>query len=245
MWIPRWLGETYSKLYVELGVELFELRDVERILDVSDPRARILIHHLRKRGLVLVFERKRPRLYRLLSPENFILLASGKVEKVEIAQERYVQLIYDCFRAVDKLVGLRSFVVYGSVARGEASPNSDLDILVVSDDFEGSLGERVDFLLRSVKREVGRELEFLRERGYYTFLSFYPLKSSEAEKAPLLLLDMVEDAVVVYDEGGFFRGVVEVLRKRLAELGARRIRGERGLYWDLKPDYRPLEVVPL
>ena len=50
-------------------------------------------------------------------------------------QERYVQLIYDCFRAVDRAVKLTSFVIYGSVARGSASPTSDLDVLVVSDDF--------------------------------------------------------------------------------------------------------------
>ena len=53
------------------------------------------------------------------------------MKRVSVPQERYVQLIYDFFRVVDRLVDLTSFVVYGSVARGEASPTSDLDILVV------------------------------------------------------------------------------------------------------------------
>jgi len=245
VWIPRWLGEAYSRLYVELGTDTFRLADVVDVLGVSDSRARVIVHHLHRRGVLTVFERGRPRLYRLLSPENFVLLASGRVRRIQIPQERYVQLIYDCFRAVDRLLKLRSFVVYGSVARGEASPTSDLDILVVSDELEGSLGERVERLLRSVKREVAGELRFLRERGYYTLISLYPLRGEEAERLPLVMLDMVEDAVVVYDEGGFFEGLVSELRRRLAELGARRLRGAKGPFWDLKPDFRPLEVVPL
>jgi len=245
VWIPRWLGEAYSRLFVELGTELFRLADVQRVLGIGDSRARIVVHHLHRRGLVLLFERKRPRSYRLLSPENFVLLASERVRRAEIVQERYVQLVYDCFRAVDRLLELESFVVYGSVARGDASPTSDLDLLVISDRLEGSLGERVEYLVRNVKREVREELEFLRRHGYYTLLSFYPLRREEAERLPLLMLDMVEEAVVVYDREGFFEGLMNRLRRELAELGARRIEGERGAFWDLKPDYKPLEVVPL
>ena len=245
MWLPRWLGEAYSRLYVEFGREVFRLEEVRETLGVDGSRARLIAHHLHKRGALLIFERSRPRLYRLLSPENLVLLASGRVEKVSVPQERYVQLIYDVFRAVDRLVDLTSFVIYGSVARGEASPTSDLDILVVSDSLKGSLGERIEFLLTRVKREVEGELAFLRRRGYYTQVSFYPLKREEAERAPLLMLDMIEDSVVVYDSEGFFRGVLDRLRRRLAELGAKRLRSEKGRYWDLKPDYRPLEVIPL
>ena len=90
-----------------------------------------------------------------------------------------------------------------------------------------------------------RELDFLRWHGYYTLLSFYPLRREKAERLPLLMLDMTENALVVYDEGGFFKRLLEELRRRLAELGARRVRARGGLYWDLKPDYKPLEVVPL
>lgn len=41
------------------------------------------------------------------------------------------------------------------------------------------------------------------------------------------------------DRGGFFREVLEGLRRRLSELGAERkfLKGG-GWYWDLKPDYR-------
>ncbi len=235
----------YSRLYAEFGTGVFRLREAAEVLGADGRRARVLAHHLHRRGALLVFEAGRPRLYRLLSPENLILLGSGRVSRVSIRQERYVQLVYDVFRAVDGMVDLTSFAVYGSVARGEASRNSDLDVLVVSDSLSGSLGERVEFLLAGIRGEVRGELAFLRERGYLTRVSPYPLRRGEAEAVPLLMLDMVEDAAVVYDAGGFLAGVLDGLRRRLAELGARRV--ERGgvRYWDLKPDYRPMEVVEI
>jgi hypothetical protein len=56
---------------------------------------------------------------------------------------------------------------------------------------------------------------------------------------------MVDDARLVRDRDGFFAGVLDRLRGRLRELGARRVwRGTRW-YWDLKPDRRPGEVIEL
>jgi len=100
--------------------------------------AKAVVSELYRHGLLTIFERRRPRIYRLISPECFILLASGEVRKVEIPQERYLELIYACFRALRKIINLKSLAVYGSVARGTASKNSDLDLLVVSGDFKGS-----------------------------------------------------------------------------------------------------------
>jgi hypothetical protein len=47
---------------------------------------------------------------------------------------------------------------------------------------------------------------------------------------------MTEDAVVVHDRDGFFAGILEGMRRRMAELGSRRVWLEGGWYWLLKPD---------
>ena len=56
---------------------------------------------------------------------------------------------------------------------------------------------------------------------------------------------MVEDAKMLFDRRHFFEGVLERLRKRLKELGAKRIWQGNAWYWDLKPDYKPGDIIEL
>jgi hypothetical protein len=54
---------------------------------------------------------------------------------------------------------------------------------------------------------------------------------------------MIYDAVIPYDAQGFFAGVLERLRRRLDELGAKRVRVGRRWYWILKEPYTPGEEI--
>jgi len=56
---------------------------------------------------------------------------------------------------------------------------------------------------------------------------------------------MVEDAVILYDRGGFFRGVLDRLSRRLVELEAKRVRIGRKWVWVLKERIENGEVVEL
>ena len=56
---------------------------------------------------------------------------------------------------------------------------------------------------------------------------------------------MTEEAIILYDKNAFFAGLLERLRRRLQELGARKKRIGKAWYWDLKPDFRPGEVIEL
>ncbi|GAB4108464.1 MAG: hypothetical protein Kow001_05830 [Acidobacteriota bacterium] len=58
-------------------------------------------------------------------------------------------------------------------------------------------------------------------------------------------MDMLDDAKLLVDRGGFFRRRLARLRRRLEELGARKIRMGDRWYWDLKPDYQPGEIFEL
>jgi hypothetical protein len=245
MWVPRWVGEAYALLYEEFGLGPFGLNEAENVLSTSTGMVKAALSRLHKESLLMVFKEGRPRSYRLMDPENFMVLASGKVNRISIKQERYLKLIYDCYRALRKALSLTSLAVYGSVARGTAGDTSDLDLLVISDDFKGTLGERLDGLQR-VNEEVKEEVRFLRRNGIHTFLSFYPLRREEAERMPIVMLDMVEDVKIVYDEDGFLEKQLLRLKLRLVELGAKRVELKDGRwYWDLSPGHRPLEALPL
>lgn len=63
----------------------------------------------------------------------------------------------------------------------------------------------------------------------------------EASEISPLYLDLVEDAIFLYDREDFFANVLKRLRVRLKELGAMRHRMGQTRFWDLKPGLKPGE----
>jgi predicted nucleotidyltransferase len=137
----------------------------------------------------------------------------------------------------DRLV---SVVLYGSVARGTAREGSDLDVLIVAGGLEGTPAERRGPLLDAWQVErAARSLPAID----WSLVTKTP---AEASVPSPLYLDLVEDAVLLLDRGGFFAEVLAGLRARMAAMGSRRVFLPDGSwYWDLKPDFRWGEVVEL
>jgi len=239
MWIPTWLGDAYSKLFNEFGVELFTFKEAMSFLGFDENKLAVVFSKLHSRRILLIFDVCRPRLYRLLDPENFVLLASENIRNLDrVGQERYVKLLCDSFRALSKTFDLSSFAVYGSVAKGTAKKQSDVDVLLVSNNFSGSLGSRIDKLYK-VEAGLRDELGWLRNQGIYASLSFYPLREEEAKRMPLLFLDLTEEALLLYDKEHFLEGILTDLKTKLLRLGGRKVTVDKERwYWDLKPGYK-------
>jgi hypothetical protein len=64
-----------------------------------------------------------------------------------------------------------------------------------------------------------------------------PLRADEADRVPVLFLDLAVNAKMIFDGGGFMAGVLRRLRARLDLAGSKRVETGHGWYWDLKPDY--------
>ncbi|MEM3439629.1 MAG: nucleotidyltransferase domain-containing protein [Candidatus Bathyarchaeia archaeon] len=139
----------------------------------------------------------------------------------------------------DRLVTL---ALFGSAARGEARRDGDVDLLIVAKGLPRSKLERQGIFMRAEER-VEPLLEGLAAEGFQ--IDFSPILKTPEEAAKLspLYLDMLDDAIIPYDEGGFFADVLERLRRRLGELGAKRIRMGKRWYWVLKEPYRPGEEI--
>jgi hypothetical protein len=83
------------------------------------------------------------------------------------------------------------------------------------------------------------------QKGLQTRLSPLFRTPDEIVARSPILLDMTEDAQILFDRGDFLREQLRALSLRLAELGARRVWRGNAWWWDLKPDIKPGEVVVL
>jgi len=139
----------------------------------------------------------------------------------------------------EKLV---SIVVFGSVARGVAKRDSDIDVLLVCEDFEKSM-HRTDKLVDVILQLWSEEKKPLDEQ---VWIQFHPLRPEEAEKNRPIYLDMIEDGVIIYDRNGFMENVLKRLEKRLQELGSKKVYLPDGSwYWVLKPSIKRGEVLEI
>ncbi|MDA2927678.1 nucleotidyltransferase domain-containing protein [Acidobacteria bacterium AH-259-G07] len=139
---------------------------------------------------------------------------------------------------------LISVVLFGSVARGEATPFSDIDLLVVAEGLpRGRFARRR--LLQKADDAVEEELWALREQGAAVDVCVIIQTPQEAKIIRPFYLDFVEDAVILYDRRGFFNQVLAELKRSLKRLGARRLHMGNVRYWDLKPDLTPGEIFEL
>ncbi len=141
----------------------------------------------------------------------------------------------------DRLV---SVVIFGSVARGTYREDSDLDVLIIAERLPLGRMKRVEeFSL--IEEKLEPLIESMSKEGLHTCISAIFKTPEEAKQGSPLFLDLIEDAVILFDRDQFFAGILERLRKRLQELGARRVWRGDWWYWDLKPDYKPGEIFEL
>jgi predicted nucleotidyltransferase len=140
----------------------------------------------------------------------------------------------------DQGEGLISLVLFGSVARGQASHTSDIDLVIVAEGLPRSLAERRRPFLQSWERaRAARDLPHVE----WNLITKSP---EEARVHSPLYLDIVEDGLVILDRGGVVGAVLSAMRARMRALGSRRVYlADGSWYWDLKPDFRFGEVVEI
>jgi len=129
----------------------------------------------------------------------------GAAEMLRL-QGRFEKALIDFKDRVVKELGDRveSIVVYGSVARGEAGKDSDIDVLIV-----GKAKE-----IRSKVSEIGYEVDY--ENNFETFITPIYYTTEELEhrtrvRSPFIY-EVLKEGVSLYDNGAFKRIREKMLR---------------------------------
>ena len=164
-------------------------------------------------------------------------------DSINIRLKSFAQAYVDALR---RTLGndLISVVLYGSVARGEAAPHSDIDLLIVSDGLpEGRFAKRK--VLKQARALMAEQKDALFQSGIWSNFSEIIKTREAAQKRNYLYLDISEDAVILFDKDNFFEKLLTEFRALLKQMGSvRRVyKGHR--YWDLKPDFKAGDTIEL
>lgn len=139
---------------------------------------------------------------------------------------------------------LVSVVIYGSVARGTHTFNSDIDLLLIVDRLPtGRMNRMRDF--SSVEESMCEKLQEAGKSGWNIEISPIIRTPSEVRKGGYIYLDMVEDAMILYDRDRFFVEFLKKFKTKLESYGAKKRPWKGGYYWEIKPDLRAGEVIEL
>ena len=241
--MPNWLEGSYAGLHRALGAGVFDLERAREALGLDEGGAGLALSGLKGAGCLTVFkEALGKRYYRLLEPPlvAFALENGLSLARFISAQGTYARLLLLFAKGLLERYGdgVLSIVLYGSVARGDASRESDLDLLLIVEGLPRSYSKRVEELVSlEMDGSILSELRFLRKEGYFTDLSYLALTPEEAREFRPLFLDLLTDGIPLLDRGSFFEGLSKAYLEKLAALGAKRLRrGDGDWYWILKPD---------
>jgi len=142
---------------------------------------------------------------------------------------------------------LLAAVLFGSAARGDFQKGSDLDLLVILRESKDSMGKRIDEFMK-MEWDIRKSAEYarLKSQGLPHKLEPVILSLEEFQSHPPLLLGLTSDAKILIDRDNVFANEMDLLRRRLQELGAKKVVLEGGRwYWILKPNIKWGEKVVL
>ena len=142
-------------------------------------------------------------------------------------------------KCVEKMVSENEFVagvvLFGSIARGEESDRSDVDLLILWEGLEVDPRERHVYIYKVVSR-------YFPPSTGLTVLDMEYSRFVSARKLTSLLLNIMYDGVVLYDKHGLLEDFLSRVRKELRAKGLERRRAGKYYYWVLPRPGNKIEL---
>lgn len=141
---------------------------------------------------------------------------------------RYVSILRERFGP-----RLRSVVLFGSVARGRWTKESDIDLLVVAEGFDDPMRAVEELQEPEEALRATPEYRKARSAGFYPVVEPHPMSPERFRRGSRLLLDVVTEGRVLHDDGTYREGAAR-FRGEMAAGGCRRVEmPDGGWYWIL------------
>jgi len=218
---PPWLFRRYAELLYQTNYLPFTVGEARRVFSAGDVAPAVLLARLSKLGWLDRWERGT---YRVVHPLVCMREMVAPIWRGLVRQKDRLPILELVVAKVFEEFGsaLRSLVLFGSLARGKAKEESDIDLLLVADGLPQSYDKRLS-MIRSILSfgpiEKWRRLLW-KEKGVYPLVDVIPLSSEEALTTHPFYLDMTESAIIIHDREMFFARKLDDLRARLEEIGA-------------------------
>jgi len=218
---PPWLFRRYSELLFQTNYLPFTVGQARRVFSGGEVPPAVQLARLSKLGWL---DRWARGTYRVVHPLvcmremvtpgwRGLVQQKDRLPILELAVAR----VFEEFGSA-----LRSLILFGSLARGTAKEESDIDLLLVADGLPESYDKRLA-MIRSILSfepiEKWRSLLW-NERHVYPLVEVIPLTVEEALTTHPFYLDMTESAIMIYDIDFFFTRKLDDLKARLEKIGA-------------------------
>jgi len=143
---------------------------------------------------------------------------------------------------------LESIVLFGSLSKGKARPESDIDLLVVARDLPERYGERTGIIREAMSSRSMDEIimHTWKEKGTYADVDVLLIDPSEANVTHPFYLDLTRDCLIIYDRNGLMSRKIADVREKLEKMGAKRFEEPDGSwYWVLSPEVEAIRRAEL
>jgi predicted nucleotidyltransferase len=216
-WLSTWVAKKYTSLWINFKEEPISFKDAKKLINKYPSN---YISEIKKANWLFVFEKiGRKRYYRLLSPNLFTFSYGYNLNIEWLEQSEYAHLILKVFKCLkqDLEENLISFGIYGSLSRGEAQKESDLDIFLITKELGMTLVQRSSYLHMISKNPlIQEELELLNSKEYYPTINYH-CRDVEELTINYFMIDISFDLKILYDQGvlkNFLNKIQKIVKKQ-------------------------------